>query len=95
MRLELTLEGVTSEFIPAETLKPTLVEPHRLVWDFENLITDRKIIVELPGTLSPIGRIILLSKLAGFAVLLFGAGFLYMSELSQPGRLDGSHCMCG
>ncbi|MEE8162203.1 MAG: prepilin-type N-terminal cleavage/methylation domain-containing protein [Acidobacteriota bacterium] len=87
-KLELTLEGVTSEFIPAETLKPTLVEPHRLMWDFENLITDRKIIVELPGTLSPIGRVILLSKLAGFAVLLFGAGFLYMSELSQPGRLD-------
>ena len=86
--MELILEGVTSEFIPAETLQPTHVEPRRLVWDFENLITDRDIIVELPGTLSPIGRSILLSQLAGFAVLLFGAGFLYMSELWHPGRLD-------
>ncbi len=87
-KLELTLEGVSSEFISAETLQPTQMEPHRLVWEFENLITDRDIIVELPGTLSPIGRVILLSQLAGLAVLLFGAGFLYMSEMWHPGRLD-------
>ena len=87
-KLELTLDGVSSEFVPAETLQPTHVEPQRLVWEFENLITDRDIIVELPGTLSPIGRVVILSQLAGFAVLLFGAGFLYMSELWHPGRLD-------
>lgn len=87
-KLELSLEGVTSEFIPAQTLKPTTVEPQKLVWDFKNLVTDRKIIVELPGMMSPIGRIILLAKLAGLAVFLFGAAFLYLSELNQAGRLD-------
>jgi prepilin-type N-terminal cleavage/methylation domain-containing protein len=87
-KLVLSLEGATSEYIPAETLQPSKVESGRLMWDYSNLVTDRKIMVELPGTLSPIGRIILLSELAGLAVLLFGLGFLYLSDLKQPGRLD-------
>ncbi|NOQ36126.1 MAG: prepilin-type N-terminal cleavage/methylation domain-containing protein [Methylococcaceae bacterium] len=87
-KLSLTLEGVTSEFIPAQTLKPTTIEAQKLIWDFKNLVTDRKIIVELPGMMSPIGRIILLAKLAGLAVFLFGAAFLYLSEFKQAGRLD-------
>jgi prepilin-type N-terminal cleavage/methylation domain-containing protein len=87
-KLALSLEGATSEYIPAETLQPSKIEPGRLMWNYSNLVTDRKIMVELPGTLSPIGRIILLSELAGLAVLLFGLGFLYLSDLKQPGRLD-------
>jgi len=90
-KLVLLLEGATSEYIPAETLQPSKVESGRLIWDYSNLVTDRKIMVELPGTLSPIGRIILLSELAGLAVLLFGLGFLYLSDLKQPGRLDNFH----
>jgi prepilin-type N-terminal cleavage/methylation domain-containing protein len=90
-KLVLSLEGATSEYIPAETLQPSKVESGRLMWDYSNLVTDRKIMVELPGTLSPIGRIILLSELAGLAVLLFGLGFLYLSDLKQPGRLDNFH----
>ena len=87
-KLRLNLEGLNSKYIPAETLKPTLTEPQYLVWDFENLVTDRKIIVELPGVMSPMGRIILLAKLAGFAVFLFGLAFIYFSDLKQPGCLD-------
>lgn len=87
-RLTMALEGVTSEFIPAETLQPSSVRPGYLEWNFDNLVTNRKIIVELPGVMSPIGRIILLSELAGLAIFLFGIGFLYLSELKQPGRLD-------
>jgi prepilin-type N-terminal cleavage/methylation domain-containing protein len=87
-KLTMALEGVTTEFIPAETLQPTTVGPGHLEWDYRNLVTDRKVIVELPGAMSPIGRIILLSELAGLAIFLFGLGFLYLSELKQPGRLD-------
>lgn len=87
-KLRLSLSGVTSEYIPADTLKPTTIEQQRLVWDYENLVTDRKIIVEIPGAMSPVGRVILLSKLAAFAILLFGAGFLYLSDLDRPGSLD-------
>jgi len=87
-KLQLHLEGLSSKYIPAETLNPTLTEPQYLVWDFENLVTDRKIIVELPGAMSPMGRIILLAKFAGFAVFLFGIAFIYISDLKQPGCLD-------
>ena len=87
-KLTMALEGVTTEFIPAETLQPTTIGAGHLEWDYRNLVTDRKVIVELPGAMSPIGRIILLSELAGLAIFLFGLGFLYLSELKQPGRLD-------
>ncbi|MDY6861761.1 MAG: prepilin-type N-terminal cleavage/methylation domain-containing protein [Thermodesulfobacteriota bacterium] len=90
-RLTLLLEGVTSEFIGAETLQPSEIKPGYLLWDYDNLVTDRKVIVELPGAMSPIGRIILFSQLAGLAVLIFGLGFLYLSEMKQPGRLDDFH----
>jgi prepilin-type N-terminal cleavage/methylation domain-containing protein len=88
LKIVMTLEGLTSEFIPADSLQPTRIEDDRLIWDFENLITRRRIAVELPGTLSPTGRAILFLRLAGLAVLLFGLGFIYLNDLKEPGRLD-------
>ncbi len=87
-KLRLLLSGVSPEFIPADTLSPTMTRGQELVWDYANLVTDRRIIVEIPGAMSPVGRIILLSKLAALAILLFGAGFLYLSDLDRPGMLD-------
>ncbi len=86
--LELNIEGVTPH-IPGTTLQPQLQEPGHLRWHFENLVTqNREILVELPAVLSPIGRVILLAKLASLGVLLFGIGFWYMSEAWKPGCLD-------
>ena len=45
-------------------------------------------VLEFPAGTSPLGRVILALQLAGVAVLLFGAGFWYLSEGQTPGRLD-------
>ncbi|MCI4625996.1 MAG: prepilin-type N-terminal cleavage/methylation domain-containing protein, partial [Candidatus Magnetoovum sp. WYHC-5] len=88
VRIALELQGIETEYIPDTALQPTTMKPGYIAWAFDNLVTDRAIVVELPGAISPIGRVILLCKLAGFGVLLFGAGFWYMSEKRWPGRLD-------
>lgn len=88
LKIVMTLKGLTSEFIPTDALQPTRIEDDRLIWDFEDLITSRRIAVELPGTMSPTGRAILFLRLAGLAVLLFGLGFIYLNDLKEPGRLD-------
>lgn len=87
--IRLRLQGKGSPRIPTQTLQPARREDRLLIWEFDNLVTQyRDIVVELPAVMSPIGRVILLAKLAGVAVLLFGAGFWYMSEIREPGRLD-------
>lgn len=88
LKIEMILEGGTSELIPPEALQPQVTAPGHLLWDFRNLITDRKIIVELPGAMTPTGRVILFLRLAGLSVFLFGIGFMYLNDLTQPGRLD-------
>lgn len=88
LKIEMSLDGGTSELIPVYALQPTTIALGRLSWDFTNLITDRKIIVELPGTMSPTGRVILFLRLAALAVFLFGIGFMYLNDLVQPGRLE-------
>lgn len=88
LKIVMTLEGLTSEFIPANALQPTRIENDQLIWDFDNFITRRRIMVELPGAMSPTGRAILFLRLAGLAVLLFGLGFIYLNDLKEPGRLD-------
>ena len=87
-RVVMELDGVSSGLITADALQPTKVEPGRIEWYYENLVTERDIVVELPGSKSPMGRILLFLKLAGLAVLLFGLGFMYLSDLKQPGQLD-------
>ena len=79
-------EGVLPK-IPDHALQPTEVSGQELVWQFNNLITDRAIILEIPGALSPLGRVLLLVRLVAIAVLLFGIGFWYLSEQWQPGLL--------
>ena len=86
--LDLNLEGVNTELIPAEALQPSEIEPGRIKWHYDNLVTDRQVIIELPGAMSPVGRIILLLQLAGLAIMIFGLGFSYLSDLKQAGSLD-------
>lgn len=85
---EILINGASSEFIPKNSLQPTKIEENKLIWKYSNLLTNGKIIVELPNTTSPIGRIIFFFKLAGIAVLLFGVGLIYISSLDKPERLD-------
>src|SRR5262249_34663615 len=83
---ELLLDAVPR--IPPSWLPPTEIGDGRLAWSFTHLVTNERIRVELPPGPSPLGRLVLLCQLAALAVLLFGAGFWYLSELDRPGRLD-------
>ncbi len=84
LEIVVELTGVGSQKIPDHALQPTEVSAQRLSWTFNNLVTDRAIILEIPGALSPLGRVALLVRLVAIAVLLFGFGFWY---LSTPGQL--------
>ena len=85
---KLTSPYVTADFVPRESLQPTKSEAGVLSWNYLNVVADRPIVVDLPGGTSPIGRVMLLCKLVSLAVLLFGAGFWYLSEEFKPGQLD-------
>lgn len=89
IQIKLQHQGTGSPHVPATALQPSAENAAILNWDFNNLVTQqRHIVVELPAIMSPIGRVILLAKLAGLAVFLFGAGFWYMAEAQQPGQLN-------
>jgi len=88
LRLRLELSGVPGRSVPDHALQPTSLDGETLVWDARNLVSDRSIIVDIPETISPMGRVGLLFKFVGLAILLFGAGFWYMTERYAPGRLD-------
>ncbi|MFN8607664.1 MAG: MFS transporter [Vulcanimicrobiota bacterium] len=62
--------------------------PGHYSWDLENLVSDSPILLEMPGSHSLTGRVMLLCRLAGLAVLLFGLGFWYVGELYRPGCLS-------
>lgn len=89
VEVRMAIRGAPQLTIPDEALQPTSRSARRLEWSFTNLVTDRQIVVEILGALGPIGGVMLLFKLVGIAVLLFGAGFWYLSELHKPGCLDG------
>lgn len=88
LRLALELDGVLALSVPEHALQPTQALGGALLWEADNLVSERNIVVEIPESRSPMGRVTLLFKLTGIAVLLFGAGFWYMSELYMPGRMD-------
>lgn len=88
VRFEIQLDNVDRPVVPTTALQPTHTEEERLVWQFEKLITQDAIRLELPAGSSPLGRIILLCQLAGLAVLLFGAGFWFLTEGYRPRMLD-------
>jgi len=91
LRMTLHLPTIPDPVVPITALPITRIvqvaKGSRLDWDLKNLITDRAIVVKLPATQSPLGRLILLARLAGLAILLFGAGFWYLAEGYQPGIL--------
>ncbi len=80
--------GAAQIFIPDYGLQPTAANDKELTWKFDSLVTNRSIVIDLPGAQSPLGRAMLLSKLVGLAVLLFGAGFWYLAELYEAGKLN-------
>lgn len=80
----MTLTGETAPKIPDYALQPTERGEQSLTWRFQNLVTDRPIMIDIPAALSPLGRVMLLVRLVAVAVLLFGFGFWY---LSAPGQL--------
>jgi prepilin-type N-terminal cleavage/methylation domain-containing protein len=88
MSIVMEHSGAAQVFIPDYGLQPTAVSGHEISWKFGSLVTDRAIVIELPGAQSPLGRAMLLSKLVGLAVLLFGAGFWYLAELYEAGKLN-------
>jgi prepilin-type N-terminal cleavage/methylation domain-containing protein len=88
VRVDLQLHEAPRVVIPPGSLQPAERDGPSLHWRFDALITNKSIVVELPAGASPLGRVILLLQLAGLAVLLFGAGFWYLSEGLHPGRLD-------
>jgi hypothetical protein len=88
--LDVTLgwEGTPSRLIPDYSLQPTESDQEGARWRFDNLVSDRDIVLELPGLSSTSGRLLGLLRFSALGVLLFGAGFWYMTEQSFPGRLD-------
>lgn len=87
VRFSLSYSGARP-VVPPASLQPSEVAPGAMTWRFSDLISEKPIRVELPAGSSPLGRLILLCQLAGLAVLLFGAGFWYLSEGQRPGGLD-------
>ena len=87
--LKITLDSFDcpSLRVPAGALAPTVTSPSRLVWDYRNLVADRALIVELPTDSTVDAKVLLLCRLVGLAVLLYGLGFWYLGELREPGRL--------
>jgi prepilin-type N-terminal cleavage/methylation domain-containing protein len=88
LEIRLMHNGASSITVPDYGLQPTSMNDREFIWQFGNLVTDRPIVLELPGAQSPLGRLMLISKLVGLAVLLFGAGFWYLAELYEVGRLN-------
>ena len=86
--ITLNLSGTESRTIPDEALQPSVAGPNQLRWEFKNLVSDRQITVLIPGAEAPLARVLLLSRLVAVAVLLFGAGFWFLSEQVNPGQLD-------
>src|SRR5205823_6386147 len=67
---------------------PADAGPDQLRWQFQNLVSDRRIQVLIPEAVAPVARVLFLWRFVAVAVLLFGAGFLYLSEQARPGQLD-------
>ncbi|NUQ61341.1 MAG: prepilin-type N-terminal cleavage/methylation domain-containing protein [Pirellulales bacterium] len=86
--IRLDLRGAESITIPDESLQPTVATNGRLEWEFHNLVSDRRILVLIPEAMAPVARVLFLWRFVAAAVLLFGAGFLYLSEQAVPGQLD-------
>ena len=87
--LDLTVRtsGFAALPVPLGSLAPKRIERDAYYWEYKNLVSERPVMIELPSVDSPLARVILMLKLVGFAVLLFGAGFWYLVESYRPGHL--------
>ena len=88
VRFTVTLAANNRAVVGVDSLQPTSRDRNRLIFEYDNLVSDRLVTIEIPADESPLGKLLLLSKLAAFAVFLFGAGFWYFSEADKPGALD-------
>jgi prepilin-type N-terminal cleavage/methylation domain-containing protein len=88
IQITLAQTGALRFSVPDRSLQPTTTSGNNLKWEFKNVVTSRPIIVELPAAVSPLGRVSTLLHHLAIAVLLFGAGFWYLSEHRQPGRME-------
>ena len=84
----LDLSGVPSGTIPEYSLQPTRTEADLHTWEFTSLVSHRDIVVELPGAESVLGRLVVLVRFMALSLLLFGAGFWYLTEQRFPGALE-------
>jgi len=88
VQIELEMEGTPEYFIPDWALQPTSINSEQILWKFNNLVTDRPVIIDFLEAQSPVGRVIFMCKLVGLAVLFFGIGFWYLAALYQ---VEGLH----
>src|SRR5262249_8377657 len=86
--ISLKLSGAESITVPDDSLQPTESGADRLRWTFQNLVSHRCISVLIPEAMAPAARVFYLWRFVFVAVLVFGAGFLYLSEQAKPGELD-------
>jgi prepilin-type N-terminal cleavage/methylation domain-containing protein len=88
VNISLTLAGARTITVPDNSLQPTDATPSQLTWDIRNLVSDRQIRVLIPETMAPAAKVLYLWRFVAVAVLVFGAGFLFLSEQAKPGELD-------
>jgi type IV pilus assembly protein PilA len=88
LQMQLTNEDLGSELSESSLQPQQTPAAGHYRWDLENLVSQSPILVDMPGSHSLMGRIMLLCRLAGLAVLLFGLGFWYVGELYRPGCLS-------
>ncbi len=86
--ITLALSGVNARIVPDNSLQPTETDAEQLRWKFKNLVSDRQIAVLIPGAQTPLAKMLALRNWVAVAVLLFGAGFWFLSEQAKPGQLD-------
>jgi len=89
VEVNIKMPDASNALVPSDSLQVSKIESDTLNWRFNNLVTNQRyLIINLPSVDTPLGRVILLGKLAGVAVFLFGAGFLYLCEGRKAGGLD-------
>ena len=86
--MDLDLSGVSAWIVPDDSLQPTESASNQLRWKFSNLVSDRRVTVLFPAAQTPLARMLSLRNWVAVAVLLFGAGFWFLSEQAKPGQLD-------
>src|SRR5262249_6080377 len=55
--IRLSLSGARSITVPDDSLQPTETSPGQLRWDFQNLVSDRRILVLIPEAMAPVSRV--------------------------------------